>query len=115
MYKVIDTVEQDFQKKYNRNLYCNEVESMGETKIVSAFGGHAQACGFTMHKDDVNTFKEMVYQQMDLIDESSFEYHYDIIDKMSFSQINLDFIKKLDQFCPYGQGYMFLFFILNLP
>tara|TARA_A100001015_G_scaffold316787_1_gene431990 strand:+ start:637 stop:2637 length:2001 start_codon:yes stop_codon:yes gene_type:complete len=113
MYNVIDNVDQSYQKEFNKPLFCNEVESLGEKKMVSAFGGHAQACGFTLHRDNISYFKENIEKEMLDIPMESFEYHYDIIDKISFSDINLDFIKKIDEFSPYGQKYAFPIFYLE--
>ena len=113
MYQIIDQVDQDFQKEFKEFLFCNEVDSFGEKKIVSAFGGHAQACGFTLHKNNVEYFKSNVKSAMEKISVESFEYHYDIIDKISFSDINLDLVKKLDDFSPYGQGFSFPIFYLE--
>ncbi|RAP31354.1 hypothetical protein DID78_01595 [Candidatus Marinamargulisbacteria bacterium SCGC AG-343-D04] len=113
IYSVIDQVEQEFSKKYSKNLFQAEVVSFGKTKIVNAFGGHTQACGFTLHQDNVEEFKTILKEKMSRLGPEQFEYHYDIIDHVNLDQMNMKFMDTLDRFSPYGQGFDFPIFYLD--
>lgn len=115
MYKIIDETEQLFQKKYNRMLFCNLIKNKKDKKetLISAFGGHAQACGFTLHKDDKEVFKKIIREKMEAVPHENFEYHYNIIDKIKYSKISTKFIEELDKYGPYGQEYNFPIFYLE--
>ena len=112
MYSVLDGVESRFKDQFSRGLFRMEVESQEGMRIVSAFGGHAQACGFTVHQDDLDVFLEMLKEEMKNIPEKDFEYAYDIIDKVNFSQLNIKFINKLKKLGPYGQQFEYPIFYL---
>mgnify|MGYP000994533978 CR=1 FL=1 len=86
---------------------------MGQVKVVNAFGGHSQACGFTMHKNDVESFKKMLRDIVNELPLEQFEYHYDVIDSIKMEQVTPKFIARLDDFSPYGQRFEFPVFYLE--
>jgi single-stranded-DNA-specific exonuclease len=113
MYRVIDEVGEQFLQKYDRQLYRTKVESKSGDKLVNAFGGHSQACGFCVHEDDKEIFKSMVKQEVDKLPEEQFEYSYEIIDKLPFTQLNAKFMATLDKLVPFGQNFDFPIFYLT--
>jgi len=113
MYQVLDDVGELFFQKYNRMLFQTKVETKIGSRLVNAFGGHSQACGFCVHEDDKETFIAMVREQMALLSESQFEYSYEIIDKLPFTQLNEKFMSTLDKLIPYGQNFEFPLFYLS--
>ena len=53
MYEVMERVQEIFEERHGRNPYQVKVSTKLGERFVNAFGGHAQACGFSMHyKDD---------------------------------------------------------------
>jgi single-stranded-DNA-specific exonuclease len=113
IYRIIEKVEDVFIQTHNRKLFCNEIDSFGKKKIVHAFGGHSQACGFTLHKNDVPEFIKKLREFMNDVPSEQFEYHYDIIDKLELNKINLAFINSLEDFAPYGQQFDYPIFYLE--
>ena len=113
IYSIIDEVEQEFSKKYSKKLFQAEVVSLGKTKIVNAFGGHTQACGFTLHQDNVEEFKTILKDKMSQLKPEDFEYHYDIIDHVTLDQMHPKFMETLDRFAPYGNGFDFPIYYLD--
>ena len=113
LYRLIDQVGDKFESLHNRMLFGIEVKSEFGTRKVNAFGGHSQACGFTLHKDDVPEFKRLIKAEMETLPEEQFEYHYDIIDELSFDDISPSLIHELDEIMPYGQEFDFPIFSLK--
>jgi single-stranded-DNA-specific exonuclease len=114
IYKLIDQAEQESIKEKNKRLFEVDVEINGVKQKVNAFGGHSQACGFTIHKDNVELFKELLTKQAETLTLDQFEYHYDVIDELQIGQLSSQLIKQLDQFSPYGQKFEFpIFFMKN--
>ena len=113
LYRLIDQVSDKFESLHNRMLFGIEVKSEFGTRKVNAFGGHSQACGFTLHKDDVPEFKRLIKSEMETLPEEQFEYHYDIIDELSFDDISPSLIHELDEIMPYGQEFDFPIFSLK--
>ncbi len=113
LYRLIDQVGDKFESLHNRMLFGIEVKSEFGTRKVNAFGGHSQACGFTLHKDDVPEFKRLIKSEMETLPEEQFEYHYDIIDELSFDDISPSLIHELDEIMPYGQEFDFPIFSLK--
>lgn len=113
MYALIDRVGDRFEDKFNRPLFQMEVESTLGKRQVNAFGGHAQACGFSLHTNDVEEFVALVRDEASRIPDDDFHYHYDIIDKMPISHLGPKFLNKLDELSPYGQQFEFPIFYLQ--
>ena len=113
IYSAIERVEDLYFSNTGKRLFQMEVKSFGETKLVNAFGGHSQACGFTLHRKDVDAFKTMLNEQMQNLKPEDFEYHYDVIDTLTPDQINKKLINDLDCFSPFGQRFEFPIFYME--
>ncbi len=113
MYQIIDAAGEAFESTHNAQLFQTEVDTQFGKRIINAFGGHAQACGFTLHRDNVAFFLENVRAQMELLSLEQFEYSYEILDTIHFNQINFEIVKKLDLLTPYGQAFDYPIFYLK--
>ncbi len=114
MYDIVDKANDLFEAKHGCQLFKMEVMSSdGDAQLVNAFGGHAQACGFSMHYKDVPEFIELVREQEKLIAEDKWGYHYDIIAKLPISQVGPKLLSQLDKIGPYGQRFEFPTFYLQ--
>jgi single-stranded-DNA-specific exonuclease len=114
MYAIVDKANDLFEEKHGCQLFKMEVlSSDGEAQVVNAFGGHAQACGFSMHYKDVPEFIELVREQEKKIPEDKWGYHYDIIAKLPISQVGPKLLSQLDKLGPYGQRFEFPTFYLQ--
>ena len=113
MYRVIDEVSDTFIERNGRPLFCMEVETEAGARTVNSFGGHAQACGFTLHKKDVDAFLTLLKDISGKIPSDLFHYSYDIIDELPFEMLNHRLVKKLDKLLPYGQEFDFPIFYLK--
>ena len=113
MYQLIDEIDEEYFNQHQRSMFQFEVKSVQGTRKVNAFGGHSQACGFTLHEDDLPLFKEMMAKKASLLPEDDFNYSYEIIEKIPFSDISPKLIHKLDEIGPYGQNFEFPIFYLK--
>ncbi|NBV42419.1 hypothetical protein EBR96_06600 [bacterium] len=113
MYRIIDSVGELFESTHHSQLFQTEVNTQFGKRIINAFGGHAQACGFTLHKDNVPFLFEHVRAEMAKLSVEQFEYSYEILDTITFNQINFDVVKKLDMLVPYGQAFDYPIFYLK--
>jgi single-stranded-DNA-specific exonuclease len=113
MYRIVDGVGERFEKKYGRQLFQTEVNTLQGKKLVNAFGGHAQACGFTFHKDDLNDFVTMIREGVDQLDTEQFNFCYEVLDTLTMSQINYELVKRLDILAPYGQEFEYPLFFME--
>ncbi|MEK7299294.1 MAG: DHH family phosphoesterase [Candidatus Margulisiibacteriota bacterium] len=113
IYSVVDQIGEDFRTRTGRDLFQVEVVTKQGHRMVNAFGGHAQACGFTIHEDDLPEFTARVRAAMDQVPPTQFHYTHEIIDKLTFGQITPDLIHVLDQLSPYGQRFEYPIFLLE--
>jgi len=113
MYQVLDKIEVSFKEKYKEPLFCTEVVTQEGSRIVSAFGGHAQACGFTVNEKNLSIFISMLRHEMETIEEKSFYYAYDIIDKVSFQHLGIKLLHRLNKLGPFGQQFEYPIFYLS--
>lgn len=113
LYRLIESVSETFDSVHNRMLFGVEVNSESGFRKVNAFGGHSQACGFTLHQNDVPEFIRLIKAEVDQLPDEDFEYHYDIIDELNFEDISPDLIYELDQLMPYGQEFEFPIFSIK--
>lgn len=86
-----------------KNFHITEAISES-SDLLERFGGHAQAAGFTLSKNQINKFKGNLLEQADVISESDLEksQKYDL--ELELKDVNLDLVKSLDQFAPFGFG-----------
>lgn len=113
MYDIIDKVNDIFQENHNRPLFAIEVKTEHGSRLVNAFGGHAQACGFTLHKDDVDEFIKLTRAEADKLSDDDFNYSYEILNNLTFEQLSAGLVKKLDSLMPYGQEFEYPIFYLK--
>ena len=60
----MEKVQQIFINKHGRNPYQIEVDTLVGKRKVNAFGGHAQACGFSIDKNDIPEWEELLREEM---------------------------------------------------
>ena len=113
MYSIMEEVQFEFETIYNRNPYQIKVGTLIGERLVNAFGGHSLACGFSIHKDDVDKWEELLRARMNQLESSQFEYTYNIIQDIKFSEINYKLLLELDTISPYGEGFDFPTFCLK--
>lgn len=113
MYKVLETVQEKFEKEHGRNIFMVEVESGEGLKFVNAFGGHSQACGFTLHERDYDEFVRRVREEMEHVPDDQFSFSFDIIERLKFSQVRLELIHQLDKLAPFGEHFDSPLFMLE--
>ncbi len=113
MYRIVDTVAEQFEKKHNRPLFQTEVNTLLGKRLVNAFGGHAQACGFTFHKKDLNDFVELIREGVAKLPQEQFNFSYEILDTLKISQVNYELVQKLEFLSPYGQEFDYPLFFME--
>lgn len=113
MYAIIDRVGEQFEQSHGVQLFQTEVDTQFGKRIINAFGGHAQACGFTLHRKNVPLFLSLVRAEMAQLPMEQFEYSYEILDTIQFNQINFEIVKKIDTLVPYGQAFEYPIFYLK--
>lgn len=113
VYHIIDTVAESFERDFGKKLFQVEVDTELGKRSIHAFGGHSQACGFVIHKDNLTEFTKRLHLQMDTLPEDSFKFTYEIIDTLTFPEISPALIHKLDKLGPYGQYFEFPLFMLK--
>ncbi|RAP34251.1 hypothetical protein DID77_01720 [Candidatus Marinamargulisbacteria bacterium SCGC AG-439-L15] len=113
MYQILESVQEKFQEERNRPLFCAEVDTEDGVKLVSAFGGHAQACGFTMHEENYDWFVASVHSEVAKLPESQFDAQLEYIETVSFNQLNANLLAQLDELGPYGEGFDYPLFCLK--
>lgn len=83
----------------------NLFECLNECKdLFTKFGGHKAAAGLSMPKENLNLFKERMYNQLMQIAEieRTVQNHYDL--EIDFNDINKQFVKELEMMEPFGMG-----------
>jgi len=113
MYQIIDNVSDSFEKETGKKLFHTEVETVSGKRIVNAFGGHAQACGFTFHKNDLESFKTLLKKEAEALKPEQFQFSYEVLETITASQVNLNLIKTLDQLMPFGQEFEYPTFFMK--
>ena len=111
MYRIVDSVSEQFEKKHGHQLFQTEVETLQGKRLVNAFGGHAQACGFTFHKEDLPEFLTNIRAGVAALASEQFNFAYEVLDTLSLNQVNYEFIKRLDMLAPYGQEFEYPLFL----
>ncbi|MFA5880279.1 MAG: DHH family phosphoesterase [Candidatus Margulisiibacteriota bacterium] len=105
IYSVLDAVSVEFEKELNRKLFYREVTTNNGIRQINSFGGHAQACGFVINKNDFEEFKKRVHDHLNLLPKEKFKYNYNILSTINYNDINPKFIKQFEVLSPYGQGF----------
>ena len=113
MYEVMEKAQFKFEEKHGRNPYQIEVETLIGKRKVNAFGGHAQACGFSMSADDIPEWERLLREEMDQLQPEQYDFSYKIIKDLRFYDINHKLLHELDTLSPYGEGFDFPIFCLK--
>ncbi len=113
MYRVIEAVGETFEARFGKKLFQHEVQSEYGKKMVDAFGGHSQACGFSFYKENLNAFLDFLRAEVAKLPEDQFHYSYEILDTLTFDQINQQLFSTLETFNPYGQDFEYPIFYLK--
>lgn len=84
----------------------NITEGLQEnSNLLLRFGGHPQACGFAMKKENLEDFviamKERAKEKLESI---SFQAKIDVEIFQEFSEISWDLVDMLEKFAPFGHG-----------
>ncbi len=115
MYNALDKVGDLFYELHGRILYQTEVQTELGPQRVNAFGGHAQACGFSIHRDDVAEFIQLLREEMNRLPVEDFEFSYDIVDTIRFDHVTPELVDDLQRLTPYGQYFDYpLFYLKNV-
>ncbi len=113
MYEIVERVSEHFEEAHNQQLFLVEVQAESGKKMINAFGGHSQACGFTLHRDHVQEFKTRIHAEMEKLPPNNFHYAYEIVDILKFNQLSPKLIHVLDRMIPYGQAFEFPLFYMK--
>ena len=113
LYRIIESADLEFEKQHNKKLFLTTVQTPLGERVINAFGGHSQACGFSIHKSYVDDFIKKIREKVNELDPADFYCRYEIVDELSLNQITLKFIKALNHMGPYGQQFDFPAFIIR--
>ena len=79
----------------------------GHEKLFEKFGGHAGACGFTMKKENLETLRQGLLENMAEIvaaNDGIFVRRYPIDMEITPEELNTDFAHQLELLAPFGNG-----------
>jgi len=84
----------------------NITEGLQEnSNLLLRFGGHPQACGFAMKKENLEDFvRAMKERAKEKLESISFQAKIDVEIFQEFSEISWDLVDMLDKFAPFGHG-----------
>ena len=113
MYQIMENVQQIFINKHGRNPYQIEVDTLVGKRKVNAFGGHAQACGFSIDKNDIPEWEVLLREEMAKLPKTQFDFSYKILNDVKFFDVNPKLLQDLETLSPYGEGFDFPIFCLK--
>jgi len=74
------------------------------SKLLMRYGGHAQACGFTMAIDNLKIFKKTFLQLVEKeLKNKDLRKSLDIEAEIKLNDVNWDLMNTLEQFKPFGE------------
>ena len=111
MYQIMENVQQIFINKHGRNPYQIEVDTLVGKRKVNAFGGHAQACGFSIDKNDIPEWEVLLREEMAKLPKTQFDFSYKILNDVKFFDVNPKLLQDLETLSPYGEGFDFPIFV----
>ncbi|MCC7431991.1 single-stranded-DNA-specific exonuclease RecJ [Candidatus Peregrinibacteria bacterium] len=84
----------------------NAVDALNHTKdLLSHYGGHAQAAGFSLKKENIHAFVEKVAAYAaDELEHHNFEHEMNIDAEINHQDINEEFMRLLALMEPHGVG-----------
>lgn len=102
---VVDGEEDGVLKGSGRSIeeYNLFEELSGCGDLLQRFGGHAMAAGFSLRKENLQTFTEKINARCSLSD-SAFIPKVRIDVPMPISYLREDLIKEIDSLAPFGKG-----------
>lgn len=71
---------------------------------LEKFGGHAAACGLSIKKEKIHTFRKRLNELADREENLTKEMPLDIDAEVSLSEMDMKFLKELDSLSPFGPG-----------
>lgn len=113
VYSLVERAGEAFEEANGRPLFVHEVASESGAQLVDAFGGHSQACGFSLHKKDLPEFLKKIREIMSKLEIDDFQMTYNILDTLKFEEINSKFVDVLEGLSPFGEGFPFPIFCLS--
>lgn len=113
MYTLMEKTQHVFESTFKRNPYQVNVSTLLGDRLVNAFGGHAQACGFTIHQDDIPEWERIIRKEIETIPKTCFKVTIPVIQTLSFFDINPKLLSDLDTLSPYGEGFDYPIFRLK--
>ncbi|MFC1617398.1 DHH family phosphoesterase [Candidatus Margulisiibacteriota bacterium] len=113
MYEILNNISDEFEKKNKDKLFCVEVKTSDGATIVNSFGGHPQACGFSVHKENYNMLVEKIHAALEKVPKENLQYSYNILHELTFDDIRPTLVKKFDKASPYGQGFDLPIFMMK--
>ncbi|WP_125565199.1 single-stranded-DNA-specific exonuclease RecJ [Companilactobacillus insicii] len=74
-------------------------------ELFASFGGHAQACGFSISKEGLEKLTPLLLEEpakQNFNPEGSVSKYFDL--NLDMSQLNFDLIKEINRLAPFGMG-----------
>lgn len=84
-----------------------------QSALLDKFGGHKMAAGLSLHVDNIDKFKIALNKEAEKIDPNDFLPKEEILGELQPEVLNLDLLRILDQFEPYGEGNLRPRFLIN--
>jgi single-stranded-DNA-specific exonuclease len=91
---------------FRSNAQLNAVEALNHAaQYLEHYGGHAQAAGFSLKKDNLDPFMESLFAYAaDVLEHHTFEQELRVDAILEREDINENFIRLLSQMEPFGVG-----------
>ncbi|MCL1945262.1 MAG: single-stranded-DNA-specific exonuclease RecJ [Firmicutes bacterium] len=96
------------------NIYkatCRSISSINIVELLESakdmlleYGGHSQAAGFAIHKDNIKKFEEHIRQKLSTVDIDMVDNKCEYDLQLQVSDINTQFVSKLQLMSPFGIG-----------
>ena len=97
MYKVLEQIQIEFIQSHQRDPFVVAVDTKDGEKILNSFGGHAQACGFSFHKNDYDVLAQMIYKKSNELNTNDYIYKLSVLEELSLDKVNLNLYKALSR------------------
>jgi single-stranded-DNA-specific exonuclease len=103
---ILQEFEDHLVASFRSNETLNAVDALNHVKeYLDHYGGHAQAAGFSLKKDNLPGFIEKISAYAaDILEHHSFEQELLIDAELVHSDINDNFMRLLSQMEPFGVG-----------
>ena len=81
-----------------------------ETKVITFGGGHAMAAGFSLSVENISSLYEFLKTEIQYAPKPK---TFDVDAVVNLSDLSLDFVKKMNQLSPFGQGNPFPILVIS--